>query len=222
MGDGEALHAHIEAADAASGLLVLVHGFGHSETYMGVAGRLIDPARRFVVSAPQGPILLPTSRRRAWVLPKRQRPEQFGESLRQVASFVDAQCAVHRIAPEHVVLGGFSQGAILALALAARPGRPRPAGVLSWCGTVPFDRGVEVDLDRLAGVPVLCQIATEDDVIPVDVVRAGAQALRDAGADVLAREYAAPHEVTLDMLIDARTWLAGVAYRLVVAAEQGA
>jgi phospholipase/carboxylesterase len=221
MGDGDALHAHIEASDGASGLLVLVHGFGHSETYMGVAGRLIDPARRFVVSAPQGPILLPTSRRRAWVLPKRQRPEQFGESVRQVAAFVDAQCAAHGIAPANVVLGGFSQGAILALAVAAQPGRPRPAAVLSWCGTVPFDRGVEVDLHRLAGVPVLCQIATDDEVIPVDVVRAGAQALRDAGAEVLVHEYAAPHEVTLDMLIDARVWLAGVADRL-VAAEQGA
>ena len=205
------LPAHVEAADgpgAPAGLLVLVHGFGHSETYMGVAGRLIDPERRFVVAAPQGPILLPTSKRRAWVLPKRKRPEQFAISLRQLDAFVDAQCREHGVPRDHVVLGGFSQGAILAVALAALPGRPVPAGLISGCGTVPFDRGVDVDLGRLRDVPVLCQIATEDEVISPDVVRRGAQELRDHGAVVTAREYHARHEVTLDMLVDARAWLA--------------
>src|SRR5215217_4026281 len=154
MSERPPLPAHVEAADGhPAGLLVLVHGFGHSETYMGVAGRLIDPARRFAVAAPQGPILLPTSRRRAWVLPKRKLPEQFAISLRQLDVFVDAQCAAHGVAREQVVLGGFSQGAILAMSLAALPGRPIPAAVISWCGVLPLDRGVDVDLARLRGVP---------------------------------------------------------------------
>jgi phospholipase/carboxylesterase len=205
------LTAHVEPADGDPvGLLVLVHGFGHSETYMGVAGRLIDPQRRFVVAAPQGPILLPTSKRRAWVLPKRKLPEQFAVSLRELDVFVDAQCAAHGVERERVVLGGFSQGAILALALATWPSRPVPAAVISWCGVLPLDRGVDVDVARLHGVPVLCQLATRDEVISVGAVRAATQELRDVGAVVTAREYDARHEVTLDMLVDARAWLAGL------------
>jgi predicted esterase len=213
MSEHPPLPAHVEAAEgpgAPAGLLVLVHGFGHSETYMGVAGRLIDPHRRFALAAPQGPILLPTSRRRAWMLPKRRRPEQFASSLRQLDTFVDAQCRALDIPRERVVLGGFSQGAILATALAALPGRPVPAALISWCGTVPFDRGVDVDLGRLGGVPVLYQIATEDEVIPPAAVRTGADELRRVGAVLTVREYPARHEVTLDMLVDARTWLATI------------
>jgi predicted esterase len=207
------LPAHIEVADAPGspvGLLVLAHGFGHSPTYMAVAGRLVDPQRRFTLAAPQGPIQLPTSKTRAWVLPRRRHPEQFGISLRQLDAFVDEQCRDHDIPRDRVVLGGFSQGAILAIALAALPGRPVPAGVISWCGTVPFDRGVDVDLGRLSGVPVLYQAAIEDEVISLAAVRAGADELRSVGAAVTDREYHARHEVTLDMLIDARTWLAGI------------
>jgi predicted esterase len=77
-----------------------------------------------------------------------------------------------------------------------------------WCGTVPTDRGIEFDIGRLAGVPVLWQMATDDEVIPIDVVRAGAERLDAAGAMVTAREYPARHEVSLDMLNDARDWLA--------------
>jgi predicted esterase len=213
MSERPLLPAHVEAADAEigpAGLLVLVHGFGHSETYMGVAGRLIDPERRFTVAAPQGPILLPTSKRRAWVLPKRKLPEQFAVSLRQLDAFVDAQCEQHGVPRERVVLGGFSQGAILALALAAFPGRPIPAAVIAWCGVLPWDRGVDVDVARLRGVPVLCQIARQDEVISVEAVRRATQELRDVGAHVTAHEYDARHEVTLDMLVDARSWLAGI------------
>jgi predicted esterase len=210
MSERPPLPAHVEAAGpaGATGLLVLVHGFGHSETYMGVAGRLIDPHRHYAVAAPQGPILLPTSRRRAWVLPKRKLPEQFAVSLRQLDAFVDAQCVAHGVPRERVVLGGFSQGAVLALALATFPDRPIPAAVISWCGVLPWDRGVDVDIERLRGVPVLCQVATRDEVISVDAVRRSAQELRDVGAIVTAAEYDALHEVTLDMLVDARAWLA--------------
>jgi phospholipase/carboxylesterase len=211
MAEHPYLSAHVEAADGdPAGLLVLVHGFGHSETYMAIAGRLIDPARRFVLAAPRGPIELPTSKARAWVLPRRRRPEQFGVSLRHLDTFVDAQCEAHGLDRARVVLGGFSQGAILALALAAHPGRPVPAGVISWCGTVPFDRGVDVDLSRLAGVPVLYHAATADEVISLGIVRAGADELRANGAVLDAREFDARHEVTLDMLNHARTWLAGL------------
>jgi phospholipase/carboxylesterase len=209
MAEHPFLTAHVEPADGeAAGLLVLVHGFGHSETHMAIAGRLIDPGRRFVLAAPRGPIELPTSKARAWVLPRRRRPEQFGVSLRHLDEFVETQCDAHGVDRARVVLGGFSQGAILALSLAALPGRPVPAGVISWCGTVPFDRGVDVDLSRLAGVPVLYHAATADEVISLDIVRAGADELRAHGAVVESREFDGRHEVTLDMLNVARTWLA--------------
>ncbi|HEX7094776.1 MAG TPA: hypothetical protein VF183_02760 [Acidimicrobiales bacterium] len=204
------LAAHVDAVETPAGMLVLVHGFGHTELHMAIAGRLIDPGRRFTLVAPRGPIELRTRGAAAWVLPRRRHPEQFVASVVQLAAMVDEQCERHGIDRTAVVLGGFSQGAIVALAVAALPGRPVPAGVLLWCGTIPRDRGTEVDLGRLAGVPVLCEIAARDEVIPPDVMRASAAELRAAGAAVTIEEHDALHEVTLDMLVGARAWLAAL------------
>src|SRR5687767_1062754 len=111
------LQAHVDVSDGATGLLVLIHGFGHTELHTGVQGRLIDPTRRFTVVAPRGPITMPSRTAAAWVLPRRRRPEQFGASLLQLDALVTEQCAEHGFDRERVVIGGFSQGAILALAL---------------------------------------------------------------------------------------------------------
>jgi phospholipase/carboxylesterase len=204
------LHVHVDASDAPTGLLVLVHGFGHTEHHSAIAGRLIDPERRYTVVAPRGPIHLPTRKTAAWMLPRRRRPEQFATSLVHLDALIEEQCRHHGVGRDQVVLAGFSQGGILAVALGALAGRRPPAGLVVWCGTVPVDRGVEVDLGRLAGVPVLWQMATDDDVIPIAIERAGAQQLDAAGAVVTAREYPARHEVSLDMLVDARVWLAAL------------
>lgn len=202
------LRAHVDAVERPVGLLVLVHGFGHNETYTAIQGRLVDPHRRFTVVAPRGPLDLRTRGAAAWVLPRRQRPEQFPTAVLQLDALISGLCAEHGIDRSAVVLGGFSQGAILALALAAQPGRPVPAGLIMWCGTIPVNRGTEVDLARLAGVPVRYDIAARDEVISPDIVRAGADELRAAGAVVTVAEHDAPHEVTLDMLVGTRGWLA--------------
>jgi predicted esterase len=73
---------------------------------------------------------------------------------------------------------------------------------------VPLDRGVEIDLGRLAGVPVLFQVGVHDTVIPIEALRASASALGSCGADLTARDYDAGHEVTIEMLADTRAWLA--------------
>jgi phospholipase/carboxylesterase len=210
MRPAEELRSHVvPASGASSPLLLLVHGYGSSELHMATLGRLVDPRSRFTILAPRGPIELPHRNGAAWALPRRRVPEQFGQSLARLDAELDAQCEARGARREDVVVGGFSQGAILALALAVSPGRPVPAGVLSWCGTLPFDRGIDVDLSRLAGVPVLFQVGVRDDVIPVEAMRRSANELRACGASLTAREYEGlGHDVSLELLVDARRWLA--------------
>ena len=177
---------------------------------MVAAARHIDPDGRFALAAPRGPISLRTSGARAWMLPRRRRPEQFGQSLLLLDAFVAEQCRAFGIGRERVVLGGFSQGASVALGLAALRGRPVPAGVISWCGLVPGGFDVDLDLSRLEGVPVLCLLASDDEMISIDRTRASADQLRRVGAVVSSREYPGRHEITDEMLDDTREWLADI------------
>jgi phospholipase/carboxylesterase len=81
------------------------------------------------------------------------------------------------------VLGGFSQGAVMAYALGLGAGRPRPAGLIALSGFMPTVPGFALDLT--AALPrVVIGHGILDPVISVDWGRRARDVLTDAGADV--------------------------------------
>ena len=81
------------------------------------------------------------------------------------------------------MLGGFSQGAVMAYALGLGAGRPRPAGLIALSGFMPTVPGFALDLT--AALPrVVIGHGTLDPVISVDWGRRARDVLTDAGADV--------------------------------------
>ena len=82
------------------------------------------------------------------------------------------------------------------------------SGVVSWCGSLPVNRGTPTDLDRLAGLPVLWQSAARDEVIPVAYAREAADTVAAHGAALDRHEYDTTHAVSVELLGDARCWLA--------------
>ena len=186
---------------------MLVHGYSYHPEEMLAYGTVIDPERRFVVVAPRGPIDLPNGAA-AWALPKNREPPQFPKAANLLDATLDAACARYEVPRERALVGGFSQGAILAFTLALDPGRVRPAGVVSWCGSLPVNRGTPTDHARFAGLPVLWQTATRDEVIPVEHSRAGAAMVAEHGGVLEQHEYDTTHAVSVELLADARRWLA--------------
>lgn len=188
-------------------LLLLVHGYSYHPEEMLAYGTVVDPDRRFVLVAPRGPIDLPNGAA-AWALPKNKVPPQFAEASAALAATLDAACARYEVPRERAIVGGFSQGAILAFTLALDPAQVRPAGVVNWCGGLPVNRGTHVDLDRLAGLPVLWQRAARDEVIPVAHSAEQCATVAEHGAALEAHEYDSTHAVSVELLADARRWLA--------------
>ena len=86
---------------------------------------------------------------------------------------------------ERVVIGGFSQGAVMSWALGLGAGRPRPAAIIALSGFMPEVEGFELDLSDLNGYPVAVAHGSLDPVIPVEFGRAAAERVRAAGADLL-------------------------------------
>jgi phospholipase/carboxylesterase len=109
-----------------------------------------------------------------------------------------------------VVLVGFSGGAAFAGGLMlAEPGRYAGAAILY--GTLPFDAGVPVEKDRLAGVPVFVAQGEADTVIPRELLdRTWAYLHGDSGADVTSRRDPGGHGITVSTLEALGAWIAAL------------
>jgi phospholipase/carboxylesterase len=124
------------------------------------------------------------------------------------ASYAEASAWLDSLPYERVVLGGFSQGCVMALALGLGLGRPRPVAVCGFSGFIPVVEGWSLDVSRPLP-PIALGHGTYDQVIPVEFGEDARDTLVAAGADVLYREYPLPHTLDEQFLLDVRDWLAG-------------
>jgi len=177
-----------------AGTLVLLHGRGADEHDLYPLFDALDPERRLRGVTPGGPLALPPGGRhwyRLGGIPTPD-PETFWPSFEALSELLDGLDAP-------VVLGGFSQGAVMsyALSLGRSPDR-RPVALLPLSGFMPAVDGLELELTGLEGFPVAIAHGTLDPIIPVDYSRGARDALAAAGADV------AYHESPLGHTIDPR------------------
>jgi phospholipase/carboxylesterase len=126
-----------------------------------------------------------------------------------VANWLDDLLAEHGIAPERTVLGGFSQGSVMAYSLGLAARRPRPAGIMALSGFIPEVEGFELDYGKAAGLPVAIGHGTHDPVITVDFGKDARDRLVDAGADVTYRESPMAHTIDPGFLRELPGWLRG-------------
>jgi phospholipase/carboxylesterase len=198
--------AHLvrEPAGDGAGALVLFHGRGTSEHDLYPLLDALDPQRRLLGLTPRGPLTLPPGGAHWYVVHRvgYPDPETFFASFELASGWLDGL----GVAPDRIVLGGFSQGAVMAHALAFGRRRPRPAGVIALSGFVPTVGGFELDLAPPLP-PVAIGHGSFDPVIDVAFGRAARDLLEEAGADVLYREYPLPHTVDPGFLAELAPWL---------------
>jgi phospholipase/carboxylesterase len=194
-------------------LLVLLHGFDADEHGLAALGPLIDPDGRFLVAAPRGPVAVPDGTGRAWWRygARGPDPETFHGSYHALHDEIDRLCAAHLMTRDEMVVGGFSQGGAMALAVALGvSSRPRPAGVLCLSGFIADVDGLDYDWEADLDLPVLIQHGRSDEVVPVEMGRDTAATLEHHGVAVTFRDYDMGHQTTLESLADARDWLATI------------
>jgi phospholipase/carboxylesterase len=177
------------AAGEAAGALVLFHGRGADEHDLLPLLDALDPERRLDGYCPRGPLALPPGGAHWYVVPRVGYPDPatFAEGFAAAAEFVDG------LPHERVVLGGFSQGAVMALSVGLGAGRPRPAGVIGFSGFLPEVDGWE--LGDGPWPPIAIGHGTFDEVIPVELAHRARDRLVAAGATVLYRESPIGHAI---------------------------
>lgn len=196
--------------EGADRLLFLFHGWSAEQHHLAAYVPLVDPDERFTAVCPRALHDLPDGDGASWYdrTADGPVPESFHHALDTVADVIDAECNASGVAPERCVLGGFSQGGFLALALALRTGAPRWGGVWAMCCALPQVDGLELDPAAGAGTAALVQVGEHDVIISPDRGRAAADTLRAAGWDVTVAGYDMGHSQRIEMMVDARHWLA--------------
>ncbi|HMB18966.1 MAG TPA: hypothetical protein VKO41_06575 [Gaiellaceae bacterium] len=196
-----------EAAGEPAGALVLFHGRGADEHDLHPLVDLLDPDRRLLGVTPRGPLALPPGGAHWYALHQVGYPDRdtFLATYEEVGAWLDGFLEEHGISHQATVLGGFSQGAVMAYSFSLGRGRPRPAALIALSGFIPTVDGFEVDLSDIP--PVAIGHGTYDPVISVEFGRQARKILEDAGASVLYREYPLPHAIDPRFLVELRSWL---------------
>jgi thioredoxin len=196
----------------ATRVLLLVHGYGADERDLGGLLPYLDPEGRFLTVLPRGPVAAPPGF--AWfdlagITGGSDADTTFLGSVDELDALLDEVCEEHGKERGEAIVGGFSQGAALAVALGLRRSdRPHPAGILAMSGYLAD--GVEIDWDAAHEIPVLVQHGTDDPLLPVQRGRDLAQMLLDRGVPVTYSEYPMAHEVALESVQQAHQWLLAV------------
>ena len=178
------------AAGDAAGALVLLHGRGADEHDLFPLLDALDPERRLHGYTPRAPLSLPPGGAHWYHVPRvgYPDPETFAQGYAALTEWFDAL----PFEPGRVVLGGFSQGAVMSYALGLGRGRPRPQALLALSGFIPTVDGWELDTDAQLP-PIAIAHGEYDQVIPVEFAREARATLEAAGADVVYRESPIEH-----------------------------
>ncbi|GAA4016322.1 hypothetical protein GCM10022631_30820 [Deinococcus rubellus] len=159
---------------------VLLHGRGSTaQDILGLERELNLSAYSYLAPQAEGGSWYPQS----FLAPLNQNQPSLDNALATIDVLMTG-LEQQGVAPEQIILGGFSQGACLALEYAARYGK-RLGGVLAFSGAlITLEHGSD-----LAGTPVFMGVAPDDTHIPLDRFQASAEALRGLGAAVNAQVY---------------------------------
>jgi predicted esterase len=192
-------HVERPADGEPAGFLVFFHGYyGIPEDFLAFMDKL-DPKRRLHAYLPAAPYEV-NDGRGTWF--DFEDEERQAEQLAPVAAWLDGL----PFAPQRCILGGWSQGASVAYALGLGVGRPRPAAIVALGG--PLRQSVALEDGPWPRLVV--GHGRSDDVVAVELVRAGVERLRAAGAAPVYLETDVDHHIDQAIVPDLRDFVASV------------
>ena len=208
----------IEPNGPATASVIWLHGLGaDGNDFVPIVDELGLPADhgvRFVFpNAPVQPVTINNGMpMRAWydikgmAIADKQDAEGIRASAREIEQLIDRE-GERGIAPERIVLAGFSQGGAIALHTGLRHARGL-AGIMALSTYLPLAEtlGDEAS-DANRGVSILQAHGSQDPVVPMQLGQASRDHMLEAGYDVAWHEYPMQHQVCLPQIATIGRWL---------------
>jgi phospholipase/carboxylesterase len=191
------VHRRRPATGDPDGALVLMHGRGVDENDLFPLLDLVDPDHRLEAFTPRAPLQPPGHTGNHWYVVERVGyPDKatFDSTYGVLGSWLEAVAEETGVPTERTVLGGFSQGGVMAYAMGLGAGRPRPAAIVALSCFVPAVEGWKADFTDRADLPVFHSHGAADPIIGVEFGRAAAELLQGKVA-LNYREHSGGHTI---------------------------
>ncbi|PWV55127.1 alpha/beta hydrolase [Nocardiopsis sp. L17-MgMaSL7] len=185
--------------------LLLLHGTGADEHDLLPLGRALAPGAALL--SPRGRV--DENGMNRWFRRLREGVFDVDDLIgrtAELAGFVGAATAAYDLDPGRIVVSGFSNGANTGAGLLLlHPGLV--AGAALFAGGAPLQGREPAPVD-LSGTRVFLGNGVADPITTIDQSRLLASQLGERGARVLVREHAGGHQLTPEVLAEARDWFA--------------
>jgi phospholipase/carboxylesterase len=200
-----------EAAGEAAGTIVLLHGRGADEHDLLPLLGVLDPQRRYRGITLGAPLIMPGGRdgNKHWYAVHRvgwPDPATFDPTYAELTSVLDEELDIDW---STTVIGGFSQGGVMAYAVGLGPGRPVPAGILGMSCFIPRfdDDHWAPDFASRPRLPIAHVHGSNDPIITIDFGRDVRDRVTAAGLPLLYREFPGGHHVDPRLLPELEAWI---------------
>ena len=215
--------AELEIIEAQTGpaprsTVLILHGLGaDGNDFVPIAQELdllsIGPVRFVFPHAPVRPVTINNGHRmRAWydILGSEAQGREDEPGLRESLASVEellAREAALGIAPERIVLAGFSQGCAMALLTGLRHGK-RLAGIAGLSGYLPLAMHTAAERHAAnADAPIFLAHGSHDEIVLPARGRMTRDALASLGYQPQWHEYPMGHSVCMEEIADLQAWL---------------
>lgn len=192
-----------------------MHGYGSNRQDMaGLADAFQLPIRTLVIDAPHTLEHLGMVGGRAWFNLSQTADGSLtyakGEAIAAIEtleSFLASWMSEHLDPNTPLVVGGFSQGAMMSHSLLLRGNTPLSAILGLSARDMVKDLGITPQTAQTKATPVFMSHGTADIVIPISFARSLKDFYEQTDAKLTYHEYPMAHEISQDCFNDARAWL---------------
>lgn len=191
--------------------LVMIHGRGANEGDIYELVPFVD--RRVLVVAPRGPMQVDDNPRGSWCWSVQKSdgqpdPAILEESVRKLSALILqlSDLTGVKVDPTQVYIGGFSQGGLLSLEMAAQY-PDLLAGILPQSGFSSPEAAQKLRAGSFRGKPAWVAHGTRDPILPVEKGRQVKEILEAGGVEVSYKEYNFGHVTSPESRRDLANWL---------------
>ena len=208
----------VDPSEAPTGSVIWLHGLGaDGNDFLSIVPELklpdTLPLRYVFPHAPMRPVTINFGYvMRAWFdlvspqLDQRIDEEGIRASIQLVTKFIEQEESLG-IPSERIILGGFSQGAVIALCTGLCFPK-KLGGVIALSGALPLaERVFSESSEENRDLPIFIAHGTEDPVVPFVLGETTQAALKQQGYPVTWHHYPMPHTVCPDEINDIATWV---------------
>lgn len=192
-----------------SPLLVLLHGVGSNENDLYRLADFID--EDFLVVFARAPYTHSVGRYKWYDVDfKTGKPilneEQAQVSLMVLDQFIQELKLKHKFDHNKIIVGGFSQGAIMSYSLAlTKPGVI--AGIISLSGRILMETNLNVNREKVQNLNALVIHGVKDQVLPITYARTAKKLLDKYQVKVSYYELQTGHTINQEVIIEMNKWL---------------